>query len=923
MTSSPPSEAPHYRGKSLTPASPIPLHIPEPSNIPVLQNQIDPEFNQMSTHLDQHSSARKGGMSASDAAQRNFSDINYATASSNGADAMLAYGGGLQDDHRSKGNRENGYIMLLENEGGQKQSERESNETLQNHSTSSVLQPTSTIAAYDNRSIPTQTEHPSAPPSHTQNGSGELVQHSLNPYEPPQDTPMTLGPDATTHESPTENNVHVQPLDAEVNGVVNYQALLDNLTPLSAPAPSADNITSITTVAPSEPANAPRPSSVESPLAALPIPAGLPPRPPPQEKPAIHPNYTPGEDIRSYHYPHTQTSNSHSSYSSQPSNSYRPSQGFHPASSATVGANGLPPPPPPTFQQPATKPGQVQRSPLTQQSRQRDSGRNSEKSTLPADEDGDEVPWGPDIERKYAQFLHDEAIYVTEGLWDRFPPGSRLFVGNLYTEKVTKRDLFFMFYPYGRLAQVSIKNAYGFIQYLDANCCSRALQAEQGMSIRGRKMHLEISKPQKNARNATATTAGDSLRAGYSRRSRSPDHSRGPLQRGSGQRGVGDRIDRGVPSSSFRDEPRRSRDDYRPVRSPSPRGFRGRDEYRGGRDRSPDRYYGGRRSRSRSPYNRNGRFRSRSPRNRDPDDESDLPIPRRETRDVPDVQMILVDEVDRTFVAYIEKSFRDRGLRCDALQLPRVSLAAVIKRQMLEGVQAVVKIFRQSQVTGKIPLQVFDRSGGVDNIRFDEYAELDANIAAELVIRAKSTHLKPAPGPAPGPGPYNPAPAYGASQYAQTPQQHLPPQQPQSAGANPNLANLITNMDGPALQKLLGAMAQTPQTPQSAPNLPSQTPQQATQIPDLAALLGNVNRQPPLQQHQGYAYAQQQQSQPNAYPPSTPNSSFASNAALSSLLGNAGNRPSQHSMLNQQQQMQPGQQHHVQNIMEQLARWKQ
>ena len=46
-------------------------------------------------------------------------------------------------------------------------------------------------------------------------------------------------------------------------------------------------------------------------------------------------------------------------------------------------------------------------------------------------------------------------------------------------------------------------------------------------------------------------------------------------------------------------------------------------------------------------------------------------------------------------------------------------LDAVVKRQILEGVQAVVKIFRQSQVTGKIPLQVFDRSGGVDNVRFD------------------------------------------------------------------------------------------------------------------------------------------------------------------------------------------------------------
>ncbi len=73
----------------------------------------------------------------------------------------------------------------------------------------------------------------------------------------------------------------------------------------------------------------------------------------------------------------------------------------------------------------------------------------------------------------------------------------------------------------------------------------------------------------------------------------------------------------------------------------------------------------------------------------------------------------------RTFVAYIEKTFRDRGLTCSTFQLPRVSLVAVIKRQILEGVQAVVKILRQSQVTGKIPLQVFDHSAGVDNVRYE------------------------------------------------------------------------------------------------------------------------------------------------------------------------------------------------------------
>lgn len=243
---------------------------------------------------------------------------------------------------------------------------------------------------------------------------------------------------------------------------------------------------------------------------------------------------------------------------------------------------------------------------------------------------------------------------------------------------------------------------------------------------------LEISKPQKNARNAVATAAGDSLRAGYKRRSRSPDYGRGGLVRGSGSGSGsgGDRYDR---SAVFNPFERRVRDDYRPMRSPSPRGFRGRDEYRGGRDRSPDRYY---RGRSRSPYDRGGRYRSRSPRARDLDDEADLPIPRRNPGDVPDVQLILVDEVDRygvavsflgrqliiasrTFVAYIQQTFRDRGLRCDVFQLPRVSLAAVVKRQMVEGVQAVVKIYRKSQNTGKIPLQVFNRSLGVNNIQFD------------------------------------------------------------------------------------------------------------------------------------------------------------------------------------------------------------
>lgn len=62
------------------------------------------------------------------------------------------------------------------------------------------------------------------------------------------------------------------------------------------------------------------------------------------------------------------------------------------------------------------------------------------------------------------------------------------FLGNLPTERVTKRDMFHIFHNYGKLAQISIKQAYGFIQFLEAGACHAALQTEQGALIRGRKI---------------------------------------------------------------------------------------------------------------------------------------------------------------------------------------------------------------------------------------------------------------------------------------------------------------------------------------------------------------------------------------------------------------------------------------------------
>lgn len=119
--------------------------------------------------------------------------------------------------------------------------------------------------------------------------------------------------------------------------------------------------------------------------------------------------------------------------------------------------------------------------------------------------DGENVPWDKETQRKYDAFLDDERNHVLEGRWDRFPNGSRLFIGlskfwskpshgqltspgNLSSEKVTKRDLFHVFHRYGKLAQISIKQAYGFVQFLQADDCTRSLLNEQGVSIRGRKV---------------------------------------------------------------------------------------------------------------------------------------------------------------------------------------------------------------------------------------------------------------------------------------------------------------------------------------------------------------------------------------------------------------------------------------------------
>ena len=181
-----------------------------------------------------------------------------------------------------------------------------------------------------------------------------------------------------------------------------------------------------------------------------------------------------------------------------------------------------------------------------------------------------------------------------------------------------------------------------------------------------------------------------------------------------------------------------------------------------------------------------------------------------------------------------------------------------------------------------------------------EYDNIDANTAAELVVRAKAKEATVAPQipqQYPTPGAYPPA-QYGAAAISP------------ATAQQPNIANLISSLDGPALQNLLSVMQQ-PGVSANA-SAPQAQPQ-----PDIQALLGSLGRQnasqptPSQAASTGYGnFQQSQQSQPQQ----------ASYAAYAQ------------GQQQQQSQQQPpyGQQYqavnpaaNVQGVLDRLGRWKQ
>ncbi|OTB03159.1 hypothetical protein M426DRAFT_12748 [Hypoxylon sp. CI-4A] len=373
--------------------------------------------------------------------------------------------------------------------------------------------------------------------------------------------------------------------------------------------------------------------------------------------------------------------------------------------------------------------------------------------------------------QQWENFLQEERRYVSEAKWDRFPEGSRLFIGNLSSDRVSKKEVFNIFAPFGRLAQISLKQAYGFVQYHTRVEGQAAMDNLQGFEVQGRKIHLEFSRTQKKD--------GDGDKRGNRAKKENERHDGG----------------------------RGRRDDYRPNRQSSPRrgSQRNQTSYDNGRGHYDERSS---RGRSRSPdYGKrdSSSYRRRSPSPyRRQTSEADLDLPRRYGENVPDVQFLLLQEVGHDFISWVERAFNAQGLRVQVMFLhPRFPREAVIQRQVVEGVHAVVELDYHSQQTGNISVQMFNRSGGRDNVRFDQYQDLNPDIAAQLVNRAKSRvqgsasygmQYQPAQYP-PAPQPAYPPPAYPSQPYPTAP---VPAGSPGSS------------LDPATLQKILGNLNPQP-----------------------------------------------------------------------------------------------------------------
>jgi len=361
MPISPPEEPLDIRGKSITPQSPKPIKLPEPSNIPLLGRQMDSSLNvtvtedapvvDLTSTASEYQHLENPGMASDDGLHVRNVPAGSITAETDSGIGSID-GSNVED---AEAFTEAGIHVQTSNQD-------QDQTPIQDRSTEIASD-----SAVDDQTAPTSLD--------------SMPEATLAA------TVISTLQESNTDDAPVSLLSSVNP---PPSGGVDIDALLKTLSPQlqsipqTTSTPSLDNQASTVSQATILPPNptfttaTALPSSITNAYAQNQA-ASNEPRPLPKQA-SFHP------------LPHAL-----------------------PAPILTTGANGLPPPPTASFQQPTW--------PLP-------SPTLGRASSIGGDDDG---PFPVELEGPYEQFLEEERQNVNEANWERFPEGSRLFIGKFVT----------------------------------------------------------------------------------------------------------------------------------------------------------------------------------------------------------------------------------------------------------------------------------------------------------------------------------------------------------------------------------------------------------------------------------------------------------------------------------------------------------
>ncbi|CAG8520070.1 13775_t:CDS:2 [Acaulospora morrowiae] len=414
---------------------------------------------------------------------------------------------------------------------------------------------------------------------------------------------------------------------------------------------------------------------------------------------------------------------------------------------------------------------------------------------------------------------------LSDAEFQALPSGSRLFLGNLSTHSTSKKELYDIFSPHGKILQISIKNSFGFVQYDNPESVKRAIEKENGLEVsHGKPWHHSSSSQEEGfGKHSFANRQGKHWnQKGYKDSWYQNDRDYTPTRGNHGQPYQERRYDDyDRRSSEYKFDRRASYDsrggyDYSDQRDYRPPHYKDENEYRPPRDERKYRRNsyreGGHRderySHRSKPYKipprdyvekRQSRDPYRSQSHDEPDDE--FPLPRRQGGDVPECQIIVLEEVERNFLWQVEGSFREASISVHTLHLSRkLQIQSVIRQMIMEGVHAVIFMERHLALNGLVNMQIFDQSRTGDNVKYDEYNGIKVEEAVGLLLRTRVSQrtgdLRPSENVMVG----------GQQNLQQAQQPHAMGGQAGSAGLHPISLN---NVNFAALASLLGTLQPT------------------------------------------------------------------------------------------------------------------